>query len=176
MFVLQLNPVSICWEPTVVVRATKVGCQDEQDTRILKKWIICLGTDVHLGITEGTSQPQSFDFVCLVAQSHLTLCDPMDSSPPGFSVHGIFQARILEWVSISYSSGSSWPRDQTHVSCVSCIADRFFTCWATRCSLQWIAKILLRIYGVSGTVHVLGVFKYSVSCSVLSNSLRPSGL
>ena len=132
MFVLQLNPVSICWEHTVVVRAIKVGYQDEQDTRILKKFIICLGTDVHLGITEGTSQPQSFGFVCLVAQSHLTLCDPVDSSRPGFSVHGLFQARILEWASISYSSGSSWPRDWTHVSCVSCIADRFFTRWAIR--------------------------------------------
>ena len=41
-------------------------------------------------------------------------CDPMDCSPPGSSVHGIFQARILEWVAISFSRGSSWPRDQTH--------------------------------------------------------------
>ena len=48
-----------------------------------------------------------------------TLCDPMDSSPPGSSVHGIFQARILEWVAMSSSRGSSRPRDGTHVS-VSC--------------------------------------------------------
>ena len=47
-------------------------------------------------------------------------------------VHGIFQARILEWVAISFSRGSSWPRDQTHISCVSCIASRFFTHWAIR--------------------------------------------
>ena len=40
---------------------------------------------------------------CSVAQSSLTLCDPMDCSPPGSSVHGIFQARILEWLSISYA-------------------------------------------------------------------------
>ena len=46
-----------------------------------------------------------------VAQSCLTLCDPMDCSPPGFSVHGILQARILEWVAISFSRGSSRPRD-----------------------------------------------------------------
>ena len=51
-----------------------------------------------------------------VTHSYLTLCDPMDCSPPGSSVHGILQARILEWVAISSSRGSSWPRDQTHVS------------------------------------------------------------
>ena len=45
----------------------------------------------------------------------------MDCSPPGCSVHGILQARILEWVSISFSRGSSRSRDQTHVSCISCI-------------------------------------------------------
>ena len=43
--------------------------------------------------------------------------DPMDCSPPGSSVHGISQARIQEWVAISFSRGSSWPREQTHVSC-----------------------------------------------------------
>ena len=62
--------------------------------------------------------------VCMHAQSCLTLCDPMDSSPPGSSVHGIVQARILEWVAFSLSRGSSWPRDQT---CISCAAGRFFT-------------------------------------------------
>ena len=56
-------------------------------------------------------------FPCLlVAQLCLTLCDPMDSSPPGSSDHGISQARILEWVAISFSRGSSHPRDQTWVS------------------------------------------------------------
>ena len=48
----------------------------------------------------------------------------MDCSLPGSSVHEIFQARILEWVAISYSRGSSWPRDQTHISCISCISRR----------------------------------------------------
>ena len=60
----------------------------------------------------------------------LTLCDPLDSSSPGFSVHGIFQARILEWVAISYSRESSWPRYWTYSSYDSCIAGKFFTCWA----------------------------------------------
>ena len=57
--------------------------------------------------------------VCSVAKLCLTLCNPVDCHPPGSSVHGIFQARILEWVAISSSRGSSGPRDQTHVSCVS---------------------------------------------------------
>ena len=65
----------------------------------------------------------------LIALLCLTLCDPMDGSPPGSSVHGILQARILEWVTIFFSKGSSWPRDWTQVSC---IAVRFFTLWATR--------------------------------------------
>ena len=51
-----------------------------------------------------------------VAQSCPTLCDPVDCSPPGSSVHGILQARILEWVDISFSRGSSRPRDRTQVS------------------------------------------------------------
>ena len=63
---------------------------------------------------------------CSVAQLCLILCDPVDCSPPGFSVHGILQARILEWVSVPSSRESSWPRDQTQVSCIFCItADSF---------------------------------------------------
>ena len=64
-----------------------------------------------------------------VAQSCPTLCDPMDCSPPGSSAHGILQARILEWVAISFSRGSSRPRDQTQLSH---IAGRHFNLWATR--------------------------------------------
>ena len=60
----------------------------------------------------------------LVAQLCLTLCDPMDCRPPSSSVHGILQARILEWVAIPFSRGSFQPRDRTQVSC---IAGRFFT-------------------------------------------------
>ena len=51
---------------------------------------------------------------------------PMDHSPPDSCVHGISQAKILEWVAISFSRGSSRPRDQTHIFCVSCIALEFF--------------------------------------------------
>ena len=62
-----------------------------------------------------------------VAQLCLTLCDPMDYGRPGSSVHGILQARILEWVAIPFSRASSPPRDQTRVSCSSCITQGFFT-------------------------------------------------
>ena len=68
--------------------------------------------------------------VCVHAQLLqlcLTLWDPMDCSPPGFSVHVILQARILGWVAMPSSRRSSWPRDQTHIFCISCIAGRFFT-------------------------------------------------
>ena len=58
-------------------------------------------------------------FVCSVTQSCLTLCSSKDCSPPGSSVHRIFQARMLEWGAMSYSMGSSRPRGQTH--CLSCI-------------------------------------------------------
>ena len=66
-------------------------------------------------------------YLALVAQSCLTLCDPVNCSPLGSSVHGILQARILEWVAVPFSRGSSWPRDQTWVSR---IAGTFFTVWA----------------------------------------------
>ena len=54
---------------------------------------------------------------CSVPQSCLALCDPMDDSPPGFSAHGVFHTRILEWVAIFYSRGSSRPRDWTRIFC-----------------------------------------------------------
>ena len=63
-----------------------------------------------------------------VAQLWLTLCNPMDCSLPGSSVHGIFQAIVLEWIAISFSRGSSQPRARTRVSR---IVDRRFTVWAT---------------------------------------------
>ena len=62
-----------------------------------------------------------------VAQSCLTLCDPMECGPAGSSVNGILQSRILEWVTIPFSRRSSRPRDQTQVSHIS---GRFFTIWA----------------------------------------------
>ena len=84
----------------------------------------------------------------LVTQSCLTLCDPMNCSPPGSSVHGILQARILEWFVMPSARGSSQPRDKPMSLTFRALADRFFTTNATYC----------------------------VSCSVVSNSLQPHGL
>ena len=66
--------------------------------------------------------------------SHVQLCNPMDCSPPGSSVHGISQARTLEWAAISSSRGSSPSRDRTCVSCVSWIGRQILHPWATWCS------------------------------------------
>ena len=80
--------------------------------------------------TESPGSPGSVDFnrqalmgvghalCCSVPQTRLVLCKPTDCSPPGSSVHGNSQARILEWIAISFSRGSSQPRDQTRVSCI----------------------------------------------------------
>jgi len=78
--------------------------------------------DIYLYIVTNT------DVLCC-ALSCPTLCDPMDNNPPGSSVHGLFQVKILEWVAIPFSRGFSQLRDWTQVFC---IAGRFFTIWATR--------------------------------------------
>ena len=79
-----------------------------------------------------SSKIDKFYWVLLQANasmlSHsLNLCDSMDCSLPGSSVHGIFRARILEWIAMPSCSGSAQPRDWTHISCVSCIAVELFT-------------------------------------------------
>ena len=77
----------------------------------------------------------------LVTQECLTLCDPMDYKLPGSSIHGILQAKILVWVAICFSRGSSWLRDWTQVSCV---AGRFFTIQTTREALLLLLLLLSR--------------------------------
>ena len=69
------------------------------------------------------------EWVSEVTQSCPTLCDPMDCSLPGLSLHGISQSRILEWVAYPFSRRTSWPRNRTRVSC---IASGLFTSWAIR--------------------------------------------
>ena len=83
--------------------------------------------------------------VCSVAQLFLTLCNTRDYSPPGSSVCGISQARILEWVAISSSRGSSWPRDWT---CLSCLAGGFFTTEPPG-SLSMMSVIRHQLFGVN---------------------------
>ena len=78
-----------------------------------------------LQVNREGNQPYIYMYPCVHAKSLQlcpTLCDPMDCSPPDSHIHGILQARILEWVTMPTSSGSSPPRDWTAVSCVSCIA------------------------------------------------------
>ena len=98
----------------------------------VKLWFDISG---RLGVLQSMGlQTVSYDWVTEseVAQSCPTLCDTMNCSLPASSIHGIFQARILEWVAMSFSRVSSWPRDWTWVSY---IAGRLFTVWATRESL-----------------------------------------
>ena len=75
-----------------------------------------------VGHSLATTTTSSSSSIVLVAKSCPTLCDPMDCSPPGSYVHGILQARILEWVAIPFPRGSFQPRNRT---CVSCIASRW---------------------------------------------------
>ena len=92
--------------------------------------------------------------VCSVSQSCPTLCDSIDCSS---SAHGISQARILEWVSISSSRGSSRPREQTCISCVSCISKQtLYHCTTWEAQDYFIALLLLTLGGRSsiGNTHI----------------------
>ena len=90
------------------------------------------GKEIHLYFVNNERERE-------VAQSCPTLCDPMDCSLPGSSVHGIFQAIVLEWIALSFSKESSQPRDRTQVSH---IVDRRFTVCdlSQKAVLAWITK------------------------------------
>ena len=79
---------------------------------------------------------------CFFAKLCLTLCDPMYCSSPGSSVHGILQARIVEWLAIPSSRGSSWPRDWT---CVCCIGRWILYHWASRVAFQSLRTALISV-------------------------------
>ena len=121
--------------------------------------------------------------IMLVAQSCPALCNPMDCSPKGSSVHRILQERILEWVDMPSSRGSSWPRDWTQVSSM---ADRLVTIWATReahiphyLSYCWWAFELFPVWGLLLIVplwsylHIfLCVHMYVCTIELLSHKAR----
>ena len=128
-------------------------------------------------------------------QSCPTLCDPVACSPPGSSVHGILQARILEWVVMPSSRGSSWPRDGTRVSCSSCIAGGFFLffllylnnflldivdlqCWVSfRCAVRWIGYTYTYIHSFSDSFPISVITEYWVEFPVwYSRFLLVTGL
>ena len=98
------------------------------DWRVSEVWLFSLRS-VQLNMEERKWRSESE-----VAQSCPTLCDPIDYSLPRSSIHGISQARILEWVAIPFSRGSSWLRDQTRVSCSG---SRFRDQTVSPCFLQW---------------------------------------
>ena len=112
------------------VGLARVGCNlATKPPPPLLRWLY----DISPYSIEVVNYMSSFSNVCFlfkmkVTQLYLTLCDSMDFILPGSSVHGISQARIMEWVAIPFSRGSFWPRDQTQVSC---IAGRCFTIWST---------------------------------------------
>ena len=124
-----------------------------------------------------------------VSQSHLTLGDPMDCSLPDSSLHRIFQARILEWMAISSSKGSSRPRDGTHISGISCIGRWSLYHWATweaPTSLpqeqkyhhlwNWFDNVPRRLPGASHSVFGLCFIPHavpSVAVGIEKSSLKP---
>ena len=117
--------------------------------------------------------------LCLVAESRLTLCNPMDCSLPSSSVIGIIQVRTLEWVAISFSRVSSQPRNQTRVFC---IAGRFFTNWATKEALvDSSTKATFHVHCIQkahpNITHrnfsrVKNWLRFLFSCQVVSDSLQ----
>ena len=93
--------------------------------------IIKVISELSFAASQSSRKPFLFACVlCSVAQSYLTFCNPTDCSSPGSSVHGIFQAGILEWV-MSFSRGSSQMRDQTQGFCISCVGKWIPYHWAT---------------------------------------------
>ena len=101
-----------------------------------------------------------------VPQLCLILCDPMDlRGLPGSSFHGISQAKILEWVTIPFSGGSSQPRDQTQISC---IAGSFFTTWTTGDTHSLKAREV-PFYSWKYTIptKILGACPFSDSCETI---------
>ena len=112
---------------------------------------------VTIALSRGSSRPSmKVKVKVLVAQLCPIPCDPMDCSPTGSSVHGILQARILEWGAIPFSRESSQPRDQTRVSYT---AGRFVTIWMTRVALRnsvFFIKLMITI--------VLKSLSFSYTC------------
>ena len=128
-----LEPKSLCVK---VTQSCRIHLCDPMDYTVhgifqarTLKW-------VGFPFSRGSSQPRNWSQVSCIAggffTSWATLCNPMNCSPPGSSVHGILQVRILKWLVMPSSRGSSQPKDQTRVPCIFCIAGGFLTCWAIR--------------------------------------------
>ena len=114
------------------------------------------------GVLQWSASLDTSVVLVLLAQLCQALCDAMDCGPPGSSVHEIFQARILEWVAISFSRGSSQHRDRTWVSCT---AGRFFTDWATREALVRHRALLNTIFSYS-TKQMIRTTPNRLNCNI----------
>ena len=114
-----------------VWRIRRNSCVDKLSIRLcLALWMnLFMKSTYHINWTQSCSDALPQLVLVLVAQSCPVLCNPFDYIPLGFSVHGMLQARILEWVSLPFSRGSSQARDWTWVSHIT---GSFLTIWTTR--------------------------------------------
>ena len=124
-----------------------------------------MSTCRHVSVTEWKREVKQLWYVakCLVTKSRPTLLPSHGLySPPGSSIHGIAQARILEWVAISFSKASSWPRDPT---CISCIGRQILYQWATWKACGKVLSIVKARLHHSQLFNMLTVFQYNTSSS-----------
>ena len=144
---------TVCCHESVILVESRVPC-------VVLEWPFRLVWTAKVWLCDGHGLPwkenrlSASKSLVSVTQLCLTLCDPMDCSLPGSSVHGIFQARILEWVAISYSRGSSQPRDWTRVSCTAC---RLFTFWTTK--VKWKSLSRVRLFVIPWTILSMEFFR-----------------
>ena len=137
VILLSKTQKNLLLRPILLTKVSAHSCTGSQSPRVPTGWqekgqitsaqaLVCM-TGVEPWIFH------TFHHMCVLIRVRL-FCNPMDCCLPGSSVHGISQARILEWVAISFSRGSFRRRDWTLVSCISCTAGRSFTSWATGAS------------------------------------------
>ena len=106
-----------------ILNGVPSACEISGSLRIVcnyLKWKVEWEDTEQAGLTECRRNQPGHDccYYCSVTKSCPTFCDPMDCSPLSSSVHGIFQARTLEWIAVSFYKVSSWPRDWAHISCI----------------------------------------------------------
>ena len=139
----QLWELFLKWEEAVITSPSVAPCATEM-IFVLEVHFDMLSPFPHFPSPH--SGKQTWCSLCPVAKQ--TLCDPRDCSPPGSHVRGILQAGILEWVATSYSWVSSQPKDQTQLSCISCIGRQILYRWASGEALTSAFAVEGRKWGV----------------------------